>query len=228
MPKMRTVAAGLMLLGWCHPQALHGQTDLTDTDGSLREPARRYRVSAEDSEVLIRVFRAGALARLGHNHVIAANRVEGTVVVDGASARSSFVLRVPVEALEVDNPELRRRSGDDFAKDPSAADIEGTRDNLLGTRVLDAAEYPIITVSGTTEGTTSVSAANVRFEVKQNSAEKMVPIAALVTDQSITVSGELSLSHEELGLKPFSALMGAIRVAELMEVSFRIIAAREE
>jgi len=226
MTKMRTVTAGLMLLV-CHSQALHGQTDRTDTDNALREPTRRYRVSAEDSEVVIRVFRAGALARLGHNHVISANRVEGAVVVDGASARSSFVLRVPVEALEVDNPELRRHSGDDFAKEPSATDIEGTRDNMLGPRVLDATEYPIITVSGTTEGT-SVSAANVRFEVKQNSAEKVVPIAALVTDQSIQVSGELSLSHEELGLNPFSALVGAIRVAELMEVSFRISAVREE
>lgn len=224
---MRTVLVGLVLMV-CLSQTLHGQTDPTGTGNPVSEPDRRYRVSPEDSEVLIRVFRAGALARLGHNHVISANRIEGMVVVDRASTRSSFVLRVPVEALEVDNPELRRRSGDDFAREPSAADIEGTRDNMLGQRVLDASNYPVITINGTTEGTTSVSTAIVRIEVKQNSVEKSVPMEALVTDQSIEVTGEMSLSHEELGLTPFRALAGAIRVAELMEVSFQINAVREE
>jgi len=216
--------ASLALL-LCHFQPLPAQTAATVTTD---EAAHRYRISAEGTQVVIRVFRAGALERLGHNHIISATQIDGTVVVDGAGGRSSFVLRVPVATLVVDDPELRRQAGDGFAGTPSAADIEGTRDNLLGPRVLDAAAYPLITVRGSTEGETSSSAASVRFEVKQEGVEKIVPIEALVTDQAISVSGELELSHEELGLRPFRALLGAIRVAELIEVSFEIRAVREE
>ena len=221
---MRTVTtrlAGVSLLAF---QPLLAQIDSAATDGGATEPAR-YRISAEETEVVIYVFRGGALARFGHNHVISANGIEGTITLQTDGAPSTFVLRIPVDALDVDDPDLRREAGDDFASVPSAADIAGTRDNMLGRRVLHAAEYPTLTVSGTTEDADN---ANVTFEVKQHTAEKAVPIETQVTDQSIRVTGTLELSHEELGLRPFRALAGALRVAEIMQVSFDINAIREE
>ena len=215
---MRTVTVRLagVLLPFCSLQPLPAQI--------AAEPAL-YRISAEETEVVIRVFRAGALSRFGHNHVISTNEIEGTITLEADGTNPSFILRIPVDALEVDNADLRRQAGDDFESVPSAADIAGTRDNMLGRRVLDAAEYPTLTVRGTTDGTEN---ANVVFEVKQNAAERAVPIEAQITDQSIRVSGALELSHEELGLRPFRALAGALRVAEIMEVSFDINAIRED
>ena len=218
---MRTVTIRLagVLLPFCSLQPLPAQI--------AAEPAL-YRISAEETEVVIRVFRAGALSRFGHNHVISANEIEGTITLEADGTNPSFILRIPVDALEVDNADLRRQAGDDFESVPSAADIAGTRDNMRGRRVLDAAEYPTLTVRGTTDGTENANVANVVFEVKQNTAEKAVPIEAQITDQSIRVSGALELSHEELGLRPFRALAGALRVAEIMEVSFDINAIRED
>lgn len=227
---MHTVTASLVTLTlWvCHPQPLPAQTDPTITDGAPVETVRRYRVSAQDSEIVILVFRAGALARFGHNHVISAHQLEGTVAVDTELGRSSFTLEIPVEALEVDNPDHRRQAGDDFTSEPSPADIAGTRDNMLGPRLLDATEYPLITVSGTAAGTTEGTAATVRFDVKRGSVERRVPLEALITDRSVSVTGTLELSHEELGLRPFRALGGALRVADLMEVRFEVNAVRDE
>lgn len=225
--KMRTVTAratGIALL-FCCIQPLPGQTDSATQGGESTQPAR-YRLSAAQTEVVIRVFRAGALARFGHNHVISARRIEGTISLPAGGTQPSFVLRIPADGLVVDDPALRRQAGDGFASVPSAADIAGTRDNMLGRRVLDAAEFPTITVRGTADA--DVTAANVTFEVKESAAEKVVPIEAQVTDQSIRVTGALELSHEELGLRPFRALAGALRVAEIMEVSFDINAIREE
>jgi hypothetical protein len=40
----------------------------------------------------------------------------------------------------------------------------------------------------------------------------------------VTVSGETSLRQSDLGLKPFSALLGALQVQDEMRISFRISA----
>jgi hypothetical protein len=41
---------------------------------------------------------------------------------------------------------------------------------------------------------------------------------------SVVASGELALRQSELGLTPFSAMLGALQVQDEMHVSFRIVA----
>ena len=222
---MRTMTVALAVLA-CQAPPLPGQT-LPGAQGALGEPPRLYRVSSEATEILIRVFTAGPLSRFGHNHVIVAQGIEGTVALGADGAASRFVLQVPVRALEVDAPDRRREAGDAFAAEPSAADILATRENMLGPQLLDAARYPVITVRGTTQGAAQFTAATVRFEIRQSAAQRRVPIDARVTDESIRVTGVLELSHDELGLRPFRTLAGALRVAQRLQLSFEIVALRE-
>ena len=54
------------------------------------------------------VYKAGALARLGHNHTIAAGDLTGNVAVDkGDLGASRFELEFSVANLVVDDPMLR-------------------------------------------------------------------------------------------------------------------------
>lgn len=222
---MRTMTVALAVLA-CQAPPLPAQT-LPGADGAFDGPPLLYRVSSEDTEILIRVFTAGPLSRFGHNHVIAAQGIEGTVALGADGAASRFVLRVPVRALEVDPPDRRRDAGEAFAAELTAADILATRGNMLGPQLLDAARYPVITVRGTTQGAAQFTAATVRFEIKQTAAQRRVPIDAQVTDESIRVTGVVELSHDELGLRPFRTLAGALRVAQRMQLSFEIVALRE-
>src|SRR5690242_7552286 len=57
---------------------------------------RRFDVVAADSLLTIRVYRAGTLARMGHNHVIASHDLSGSVSVPEDLTAASFELHVPV------------------------------------------------------------------------------------------------------------------------------------
>src|SRR5690349_8074458 len=63
---------------------------------------RPYDVVSADSLLRIVVFRAGALAKAGHNHVIASHTVTGTFYVPTDLTRTSFELHIPVADLTVD------------------------------------------------------------------------------------------------------------------------------
>jgi len=51
-----------------------------------------------------------------------------------------------------------------------------------------------------------------------------VPLSYELSGGTLTVTGELRLRQSELGLTPFSALMGALAVEDEMRVRFRIVA----
>src|SRR5262245_7596001 len=72
-----------------------------------RHEGRPYDVVASESLLTILAFRGGALAKAGHNHVIASHDVSGTIYVPDDVLRSTFELHVPVAQLSIDEPGLR-------------------------------------------------------------------------------------------------------------------------
>src|SRR5512141_200137 len=68
-----------------------------------RQDERVLRLASARSLVVVEVRRAGALADLGHDHVVASRAVQGYVAPD--LGRADVALRL--ESLEVDEPALR-------------------------------------------------------------------------------------------------------------------------
>src|SRR5215469_18198240 len=98
-----------------------------------------YDVAPAESLLTILVFRAGALASAGHNHVIASRTLNGTIYVPQDLAGVSFELRVPVDGLQVDDAALRaEQASADFPAEVPESAREGTRRNMLGSALLDA------------------------------------------------------------------------------------------
>src|SRR6476659_7674220 len=66
--------------------------------GSLqpRPEGRPYDVEPRESLLSILAFRGGALAKAGHNHVIASHDMNGTIYVADEQSRSTFEVHVPV------------------------------------------------------------------------------------------------------------------------------------
>ena len=98
-----------------------------------------YTVDPRDSLVAVTVRRAGLMARLGHEHVVASRTLAGHVAPGAGSADLSFRL----DQMTVDEPQLLRDAGID--KQPSKEAVEGTRTNMLGP-VLEAQRYPLVTL----------------------------------------------------------------------------------
>src|SRR5215472_14869444 len=104
---------------------------------------RAFDLVAAESLITIRVYRGGTLASAGHNHLIASHTLVGTVYVPDDVMKSSIELHLAVAELTVDEPQLRaQEGGSDFQGDVPQSARDGTRRNMLGPAVLDAAEYP--------------------------------------------------------------------------------------
>ena len=106
-----------------------------------------FRIDTARSLVILEVRRAGSLARLGHDHVVASHDVHGSIAPQAGVAD----LYVPLALLVVDESPLRAEAG--FDTQPSADDVAGTRRNMM-TRVLDVERYPyaVVAVKGVPSG----------------------------------------------------------------------------
>jgi polyisoprenoid-binding protein YceI len=184
-------------------------------------------VVAEESLLTVRVWRGGRLAALGHNHVIASHDLAGSVRIGPTLEASSVEIGVPVASLTVDEPALRAQAGADFAAAVPDSARSGTRTNMLGPALLDAANFERISLHST--GVTAAPGGallDLEVTVKGKSTLLHVPVAILRDPGRIVADGELELRQTALGLEPFSVLMGALQVEDAMKLRFHIVARR--
>jgi hypothetical protein len=187
-----------------------------------------YTIDADRSFVTLRVYRAGRLAKLGHNHVVTSANETGRVWTNGTPATSGFEVRMAVADLVVDDPAARADAGPDFPGDLSEAAREGTRTNMLRAEVLDGERYPEIVVrAGSLGGTWDQPAVAASVTLKGQTRSVDVPLAIVRTDDAIVARGSFSVLQSDFGITPFSIGGGAIAVADAVDVSFEIRAVRQ-
>lgn len=206
------------------PAAPADESRAADVD---RTTATEYRVDSEASLLQLYVYRAGPLARLGHNHVVASRDLTGTVWYRDRQGRSAFRISLPVTELTVDEPGLREAAGNDFPGEIPREDVEGTRRNMLGEAVLDAARHPelsaeLVAVEGSGDTLTMTAALTIRGR------RRLVdfPVQLRTDGDRLVATGETTVSHAALGLEPFSVMGGALSVAEDIGVRYRVVARR--
>jgi polyisoprenoid-binding protein YceI len=185
-----------------------------------------YTIDAGASDVHWLVYKAGAFARLGHNHVIAARALTGSVTVDDRNlSRSSFELVIPVAELTIDEPALRAGLGADFASVPTADDVAGTRRNMLSERVLAGDTFSTIRITGRgPEGAANAQTLKLTVELLGRTVDLTVPTKVEVTADGIVATGQFELNHADLGMQPFTVMMGALQVGEKLSFSYRVVA----
>jgi polyisoprenoid-binding protein YceI len=191
-------------------------------------PGQAYEVVGRDSLLVVRVYRGGTLGRAGHNHIVASHDLAGTVYVATDITHSSFELEVPVAALTVDEAELRAAAGADFAGDVPDSAKEGTRRNMLGTAVLDAEHYPQISLrSENLEPDGDRLMAQVEVRIRGQVRTFSCAVSYTLKSNELLAEGELPLKQSDLGLTPFTALLGALQVQDEMQLQFRLVARAE-
>ena len=186
---------------------------------------------ASESLLTILVFRGGPLAKAGHNHVIASHALHGTLYVPADLARTTFEVSFPVAELTVDESSLRAKENEaDFPPDVPDSAKDGTRKNMLGPALLEAEHYPEITLRSLTlqvapgANASDEWQARVAVTVRDHESTVVVPVHYERHADEIIVSGDFPLKQTDLGLTPFSALLGALQVVDEMRIRFRIAA----
>jgi hypothetical protein len=187
-------------------------------------PGANYHIDPARSELRVLVYRAGAMASLGHNHVIVNRSLEGWVSFAGDPASASFALSVPARGFVVDEAAARREEGADFAEEPPEDAKAATLRNMLGPAVLDAGAHPWIELrsvsvhpsGGGFEATVAVSVAG-------HESKLVVPFALDMSADRLRASGTSSVRQSALGLSPFSVMLGALKVQDELELKFRLV-----
>ena len=182
-----------------------------------RQGVQLLRIVPEESLLTITVRRGGALARLGHDHVVASHTLQG--VVAPVPGRAQFRFRL--DEMSVDESGLRAAAG--LTTTPSAEAIAGTRRNMLA-RVLDAERYPWVRIEARREGGAEVLDADITLHGVTRRVKVPAHITEAADGRSLQASGTLRLKQSDFGIVPFAILGGAMAVQDEMELAFRITA----
>jgi polyisoprenoid-binding protein YceI len=186
---------------------------------ALAQPAQ-FQIDDTQTE-LVAIVRPGGLFG-GHAHAIKATRVTGTVGYDSTNPQASTVdISFPADGLENDDAALRKKlSLPEF----NASDRAAVATNLRGPDQLDVKKHASVrfkttgaTGSGNTlelEGTLSIRGVDTKVRV---------PVSFEIKDGVLTGTGRFSITHAMFGFKPYSALLGAVRNAEAIDVKVKVV-----
>lgn len=173
-----------------------------------------FAIDPAQSLVTVTVRRGGALARFGHDHVVASRAITGFAAP--AAGRADFQFRL--DQMTVDEAVLRRAANLDT--DPSADAIAGTRANML-TRVLEAERFPLVVLQAR-----QVDGHPLQLSITLHGVTRTVAAPARIdtTADGLSASGTLQLRQSDFGITPMSVMAGAMTVQDTMEVSYLIVA----
>jgi polyisoprenoid-binding protein YceI len=197
--------------------------------------AAAYRIDSARSELRVLVYRAGPMARLGHNHVIVNRAVSGWVDAAGAAAQA-LSLQVPVAEFIVDDAQARDAEGPDFSQDVTDDARAGTRRNMLSAALLDADRFPAITLRSVAvtpaaqvpgaDGQARTWVATLDVQVAGHASKLTVPFTLESAAGSMSASGSVVLRQSDLGLTPISVMLGALQVQDELTVEFKLVATK--
>ncbi|MES2163518.1 MAG: YceI family protein [Pseudomonadota bacterium] len=172
-------------------------------------------IDSAQSLIAVTVRRAGLLARLGHDHLVASRHVTGTV--SSKQNRADFQFRL--DQLTVDEANLRTAAG--LEKQPSADAIDGTRNNML-TKVLEADRYPLVKV----HVERGASGQPLQVAITLHGVTRSIAIPAEIREANgvMTVTGSVNLKQSDFGIAPFSVMAGALAVQDQLELRFTLVA----
>jgi len=197
-----------------HPGA--PDLDAASYRDAVERGARVYRVEPGDSLVVVRVYRGGRLAKLGHDHVVSSREPRGFIDADKGRAD----LYVAVDSLAVDDPAQRAAAG--FESTPGESDIAGTRSNML-EKVLEAERFPFVVLR-----VRALEQDAVQAELSLHGVTRALRVPAKIAmgAERIEVSGSFAINQTDFGIAPFSVFGGALAVQDGVDLSFAIRAAR--
>jgi polyisoprenoid-binding protein YceI len=197
-------------------------------EAKASEGAQRYAVNPLASEIRLLIYRDGPLARFGHNHVIV-GRVQGEIRAGDRAAASGFRLEIPVESFAVDPPEVRAEEGEEFAAQVSEPARRDTRENMLGSRMLDAASHPLIRIESIAlAGPDWAPMVTARLTLRDVARDLRFAAAVFRQDDALAVVASFWIVQSELGIEPFTALNGGLRVRDALYVRLRLVARRDK
>lgn len=177
----------------------------------MSETSPAWHLDQTDGRLLVRTGVTGPAAKMGHRLTLAMNSWHATV--DWAGGEPTGL------RMTVDVPSLEVVSGEGGATPLSAPEKVLARSNALKT--LDVKRFPQITFE-----TTSIESTRPGYrlagtvQIHGTTRDCAVDLDVEESDDGWRMSSEVEIPQTEFGVKPYSMLMGAMKVADAVTVSF--------
>jgi len=213
--------------------------------GAATAAAATWQLDAERSVVAVLTHKAGVGAKLAHEHLVLAPLAGVALDFDPERpAATRVALAVRADALEIDAPAARQRWGrrlvelgalaGEGLKAVPEGDRKKVREAMLSPGQLDAAGFPEIRAElvalerrgGEAGARVALGwTARVRLTVRGRTIEKELATRWQVEAGELTAEALGEARFSELGIEPYSTLLGAIRNDDLFHL-FVALAAR--
>ena len=171
-----------------------------------------FKVDPAQSSLVVQLFKDGVAARLGHDHVVHARELSGTVAYDPRNPEASSIrVAVEVGSLIADDPGTRRKFG--LAGEPSASDRAEIDKAMKADGQLAAARFPSMTFTSTAIATQPDGRVLVtgRLTIRGVTNELKFPAQMSVEGAQLRGRAQLKFKQSSFGYPPYSALLGAIK-----------------
>jgi polyisoprenoid-binding protein YceI len=173
----------------------------------------KYRFGNDEGWLRLRTERTGLGRRAGHDLLLEATRWSGTATVgaDGELPAGAVTVQIEVASLVV-------REGSGGIKPLTDHDREDIVQQLRSSKLLDAGRHPTITFTST-EFSGGAEGFELTGELTIAGSTETVTVAGAVgTDDR--VRGTATVKQTRWGVKPYSAFLGALKLADDVAVSF--------
>ncbi len=179
---------------------------------------RRWSIEGSDGELLIHTGVAGPAAAMGHRLTIAMRRWRATTQWDGGE---------PVDArLTVDVGSLDVVRGEGGVTPLSGPEKVLVRRNALGS--LDARKYTrILFVTNAIEKTDDGYRLSGALTIHGKTRPQIVDLSIDDQGDSWRLSSETAIRQSDFGVKPYSQMLGALKVSDDVTVSFAATRAKD-
>ncbi|MCA9561343.1 MAG: YceI family protein [Myxococcales bacterium] len=158
-----------------------------------------------DGTIHVFTFKEGLLSKVAHDLRLSLSRFE--IRLDGDAVEATLW----PASLAVDGAVENGRLRPDGVSGKDKNDIHG---NATGPKILDVARHPTVEFRGARRGD--------RVEGTLRLAGREAPLAFPVTEADGRAAGSFELVPSRWGIKPFKALMGAIRLQDRVQVVFDV------
>ena len=172
-------------------------------------PTGTFDIGPSQATFQLHTSREGMAKKIGHDLVIEATKWSAKVNSDGANVAGSSA------KVTVDTRSFKVVSGEGGAKPLSDKDRKDIEENI-DKKVLKTDKFPDITFSSSRVEATGRDKVTVHGDLTIMGTAH--PASMDIDLNGASGSGTMTLKQSDWGIKPFSALMGALKLADELKI----------
>jgi polyisoprenoid-binding protein YceI len=168
-----------------------------------------HNIGPNDGQLLINVWKDGVAAKMGHDLTLLCTRWNGTADINPENpAACSVSATIDLDGIQV----LEGKGGAKALSEGDKGDIKKNLHKTLGSGQVSFKSTGV-----------SASGSTVQLQGQLTINGKSGPVNITVNaDDNGQVTGKTTFNQTAFGIKPFSAMLGALKIKDAVDVSFNL------